>query len=563
MKLKSSILETVDDMKDGVIDEAVTPRVGSTIRHGVATSKTNKGRQVILSRNSRIKHIEDDIITTTSGVKLNKNQQVGSRSNIEQHGDWHIIKEERTAHRIIAKVDGNKSKWILNHGTGGHGREISRSKKKLAINVYADSKESAINKAGTALSKRGYKIHSLTHDGIVSEGVKWKYLTYQDDDEARKARKIHLSKGTGDPARRIQGNKIAYAGTFHGPKPGEPVREARIYDDSSVYTGGHFNPNRIENPNALWKNHAHNYKMAQFFHKNAKSPSEKIDASKDMDIASRKMSYWEKHPNFDRRQQERDQKELNRTWKESVEVNESSFGDAFSAARKSGKEIFTFNGKSYTTRQKGESDSQWKSSLSSVKSKEAPTPAPRIKRPGDDSSTAPKGPIGRGHPTSSTSSSGATGPANRGRHVPSVSSTTIAATGPSNRGRPEIKTSTSSGATGPMNRGKVRSLSSIDINKRVSNSIRPSDGAVSAVMKAADRARLQMAVNAKASSMRGSLGESEKKLEDMSYEELKDFVKKAKEHDPNKIISVETSLKISRASRLIGQKSPYKFKREK
>jgi hypothetical protein len=58
-------------------------------------------------------------------------------------------------------------------------------------------------------------------------------------------------------------------------------------------------------------------------------------------------------------------------------IMESAFGDAFKAARASGAAEFSFGGKQYHSRQKGETEDQWKSTLE----KNAPVPMPRNARP--------------------------------------------------------------------------------------------------------------------------------------------------------------------------------------
>ncbi len=62
----------------------------------------------------------------------------------------------------------------------------------------------------------------------------------------------------------------------------------------------------------------------------------------------------------------------------------SEFGKAFRAARASGKKVFTWNGKSYTTKLKSEAGSS-KTPASVKNPKNVPTPTPR---PSDDSDTS-------------------------------------------------------------------------------------------------------------------------------------------------------------------------------
>ena len=125
------------------LEEAVEHKVGSLIRHGIETSKKSRGRAVIISRNDKIASIEGDTVKTAKGVELKASQKVGSRSNIEKHGDWNVIREEaidevsnktlrsfadkakgdekrsdgirRALHKLVkdpsVKVPGTKSKW--------------------------------------------------------------------------------------------------------------------------------------------------------------------------------------------------------------------------------------------------------------------------------------------------------------------------------------------------------------------------------------------------------------------------------------------------------------------
>ena len=68
------------------------------------------------------------------------------------------------------------------------------------------------------------------------------------------------------------------------------------------------------------------------------------------------------------------------------QLNESPFGDAFKAARKAGNTQFTWNGKSFHTRQKGESPDKWKAKMLSRAAKIVPKPIPN---PGQEPLKAP------------------------------------------------------------------------------------------------------------------------------------------------------------------------------
>ena len=119
------------------------------------------------------------------------------------------------------------------------------------------------------------------------------------------------------------------------------IEEGIVYDDSPK-GGGNFNPNKVTNPNNIWKGHLDNYKYLQFIHKSSKDPREKIQASKEMDTAQKKMSYWEKHPLFSKKTAEVHTKEANKKWdvKESIsdeQLAELSQGRLKSYIRKAGK----------------------------------------------------------------------------------------------------------------------------------------------------------------------------------------------------------------------------------
>ena len=336
-----------------MFSEDVKP--GSKIRYGVETSRRHRGRAVVLSRNGTIKSVDDEKVITTKGIELKHEKKVGSRSNIEQHSDWHVIKED-IHHRIRAVVSKNDKGF---NGTPS-------TKKKLTMLVKSETSNSSIEKVNDRMRKTGYKIHSIKHDGKIVESAIL----------------------NGDPIIEMSKEKVL--------------------------------------------NH-----MKSF-------------------------------------------------------LNESAFGDAFSKARSAGKDVFDFNGKSFNTRQKGETEAQWKSNL-----KPAPKPAERSPVQGAS------GPSGRGRPASSQKPvQGASGPANRGRPTPNSAGPqkpVQGASGPANRGRPASSQKPASGASGPANRGKPAgsrgaALAKIDINKRVSSSIRGDDGAASAAQTLADRARRGAAI---------------------------------------------------------------------
>jgi len=62
-----------------------------------------------------------------------------------------------------------------------------------------------------------------------------------------------------------------------------------------------FNPSFLKrlNPNSQWANHSYNHFVLQHIAKTTKDFRERTDARNELEIAERKMKYWERHPSFD------------------------------------------------------------------------------------------------------------------------------------------------------------------------------------------------------------------------------------------------------------------------
>lgn len=75
-----------------------------------------------------------------------------------------------------------------------------------------------------------------------------------------------------------------------------------IFYETGNAKNSDFNPFTIlkMNPNSAWANHSYNhFVLCHIFH-NSSDPREKIQAGKEIEIAERKMTFWERHREFDR-----------------------------------------------------------------------------------------------------------------------------------------------------------------------------------------------------------------------------------------------------------------------
>lgn len=88
---------------------------------------------------------------------------------------------------------------------------------------------------------------------------------------------------------------------------------ALIYSEEP-FTGNAAMFHRI-NPNNAWKKHYENYLYLQFMQQRG-DRLERLQATKELDIAEKKMKYWENRPNFDKSLSLRDAEKLNRMWRD-------------------------------------------------------------------------------------------------------------------------------------------------------------------------------------------------------------------------------------------------------
>lgn len=86
-----------------------------------------------------------------------------------------------------------------------------------------------------------------------------------------------------------------------------------FYNDSS---SGPFNYARMKciNPTNAWKNHLGNYFYLRFILDKSDNRVEKWQANKEMQIAERKMAFWEKNPDFDKVTAQEYKDKMKKTW---------------------------------------------------------------------------------------------------------------------------------------------------------------------------------------------------------------------------------------------------------
>ena len=68
-------------------------------------------------------------------------------------------------------------------------------------------------------------------------------------------------------------------------------------------------------PHPHYAKHLANHHLLSFIHKNSKDPREKAQASKELAIADKKMTFWERHPLFDDRMKEKIHQKVKNEWK--------------------------------------------------------------------------------------------------------------------------------------------------------------------------------------------------------------------------------------------------------
>ena len=74
-----------------------------------------------------------------------------------------------------------------------------------------------------------------------------------------------------------------------------------IFYDLGNAKNSDFNPSILGklNPNSQWANHSYNHYVLQHIAKTTTDIRERAQARNEMDIAVRKMKYWERQPGFD------------------------------------------------------------------------------------------------------------------------------------------------------------------------------------------------------------------------------------------------------------------------
>jgi len=72
---------------------------------------------------------------------------------------------------------------------------------------------------------------------------------------------------------------------------------AIFYDDGNAKGGFHIDIKRM-NPNSQWANHSYNHFVLKHIYMNSPDTREKIQAAKELEIAERKMTFWERQSRF-------------------------------------------------------------------------------------------------------------------------------------------------------------------------------------------------------------------------------------------------------------------------
>ena len=74
-----------------------------------------------------------------------------------------------------------------------------------------------------------------------------------------------------------------------------------IFYDLGNAKRGDFDANLIKrmNPNSAWANHSYNHFVLTHIFRNSPDTREKIQAGQELEIAERKMKFWERQSGFD------------------------------------------------------------------------------------------------------------------------------------------------------------------------------------------------------------------------------------------------------------------------
>ena len=85
---------------------------------------------------------------------------------------------------------------------------------------------------------------------------------------------------------------------------------AIFYDDGnakSTFNGGMI---KKMNPNSQWANHSYNHFVLKHIYMNSPDTREKMQASKELEIADRKMTFWSRQAAFDQTEADRWRKQI-------------------------------------------------------------------------------------------------------------------------------------------------------------------------------------------------------------------------------------------------------------
>jgi hypothetical protein len=84
---------------------------------------------------------------------------------------------------------------------------------------------------------------------------------------------------------------------------------AIFYDDGNARGGFAINISRL-NPNSQWANHSYNHFVLMHIYRNSPDTREKIQAGKELEIAERKMKFWERQSRFNQAEADMWRKEI-------------------------------------------------------------------------------------------------------------------------------------------------------------------------------------------------------------------------------------------------------------
>lgn len=86
------------------------------------------------------------------------------------------------------------------------------------------------------------------------------------------------------------------------------------YDDNEKPFRGRITPYADQDANRYWLQHYSNAKFLTFLLKNSTDAQEKIQASKELTLADKKMKHWRNHINFDLSHVTKETKKIDQQW---------------------------------------------------------------------------------------------------------------------------------------------------------------------------------------------------------------------------------------------------------